>query len=287
MSFLSDFAQKTGLHKRASRYLRKLNYSRRISINGAEVFIPHIRGIACPYTEPWMTGLLDKLLKEQPGAILDVGVNVGQTLIKVKALDRQRQYIGFEPNPVCVFYVQELIKRNQFQNCTLIPVGLFTEDTVMALDLFSHDVADSAASLIDNFRPRDQVHSRVFVPVFRFDGLAKLVGNHTIGLVKIDVEGAENEVIKSLLNLIRRDKPLILVEILPVYQSTNAFRIERQDELERMFAEVGYSILRVQKTSDNKFAGFKRIDKIEVHSDIDLCDYVIAPNERLERLQIA
>jgi tRNA G46 methylase TrmB len=133
---LGNLSRRTGIQWRVNWHLRRLNYSRKIHINGVEISIPSIRGIATDASEPWMVELLGKLLREQRGAFIDVGVNVGQTLVKVKALDQDREYIGFEPNPVCVFYVQELIKANKFKNCTLFPVGLFTEDRILSLDFF-------------------------------------------------------------------------------------------------------------------------------------------------------
>lgn len=281
---LSHLARRMGIQRSLSWHLRRVNFSRKISINGVEISIPSIWGITCEESEPWMTDLLGKVLQEQHGAFLDVGVNVGQTLIKVKALDQHREYIGFEPNPGCAFYVQELIKQNKFENCTLLPVGLFIEDGVLSLDMFSDDVTDSSASLINNFRPDHKIHSRVFVPVFRFDSLEKFASRESIGIVKIDVEGAELEVVKSLLKIIQRDKPLILLEILPVYSDKNSFRMDRQDELEKIFADTGYAIYRVEKTSADTYSGLKRVEKIGIHSDLTQCDYVIVPNEQLTRL---
>ena len=274
--------------KRAKNYyLKKPNDSQKIRINGVEISIPSIRGITCKASEPWAIDLLCKILHEQRGAFLDVGVNVGQTLIKVKALDQHREYIGFEPNPACVSYVQTLIKKNDFENCTLLPVGLFTENCILTLDFISGDVADPSASLIDNFRPDHKIHSRIFVPVFRFDSLANLMSGKCFGIVKIDVEGAELEVVKSLLKLIRRDKPIILIEVLPVYSDKNAFRKTRQGELEQIFSDIGYAILRVEKTSADIYSGLRHIEKIGIHSDLTQCDYVAVPSEQRTKLQMA
>ena len=250
------------IHRRIKWFMRKFNYNRRIYINGKKISVPSIRGITCNVTEPWLTDLLGKVLQEQNGAFLDVGVNVGQTLVKLKALDPNRKYIGFEPNPVCVYYVQELIKENSFENCTLFPVGLFIEDCVLPLDLFSDYVASSTASLINKFRPDHRVHSRILVPVFRFDSLAKLVDFKSVGIIKIDVEGAELEVVQSILELIRRDKPIILIEILPVYSEENAFRKNRQDKLEQIFTDTGYIIIRVEKTNTDNYSLLRCVEKI-------------------------
>lgn len=225
-----------------------------------------------------MTDLLAKVLRKQPGVFMDVGVNLGQTLVKAKAIEPAREYLGFEPNPLCVSYVQNLIRENRFENTTLVPVGLFTENRVLGLDLFSESGTDSAASLISGFRPGEKIHSRVFVPVFAFDSLAELFGEKTVGVVKIDVEGAELEVIKSLMNVIKRDHPVFLMEVLPVYSEENIFRKTRQDELESLFKNEGYRIFRVRKNESGRFSSVDPIEEIGIHSDIGMSDYVIVPS---------
>ena len=282
---LGDLAQRTAFQRGIKWYQKKINYVKKVRINGAEIRIPSIHGICCNPTEPWMIDLLANVLQKRSGAFLDVGVNVGQTLAKVKALDPDREYIGFEPNPTCVSYVQNLINANAFKNCTLIPVGLFSKDCVLSLDFYSDHPEDSSACMIDNFRPDNKIYSRAFVPVFQFNSLTSILTEKSVGIVKIDVEGAELEVVKSLLDLIRRDKPIILIELLPVYSNDNTFRKDRQDELEQIFADIDYAILRVEKTASNTYAGLNRIDEIEIHSDLSRCDYVILPSAQLLELQ--
>lgn len=281
---LGNLARSLSIRRRVNWYLRRINYARTLRIRGVRIKAPSIYGIACRQSESWMVDLLATVLDQRPGAFLDVGVNVGQTLVKVKAIDPDREYIGLEPNPVCVFYTQNLIRWNAFERCTLLPVGLFTHDSVLALDLFAEDdVADSSASMISHFREDSVVHSSVFVPVFRFDSLAKILGDTVVGVVKIDVEGAELEVLKSLLQLIRRDRPAILIEVLPVYSQDNTFRRERQDELETLFADAGYALHRVGKTSSGAYAGLEPIEAIGIHSDLTKCDYLALPRGQMAR----
>ncbi|UEM06789.1 FkbM family methyltransferase (plasmid) [Skermanella rosea] len=282
-SVLGNLSRKMGVKGRIDWYLTKLNYRRTVSLNGVELRIPAIRGVSCDISEPWMSDLLRKVLR-QPGAFLDIGVNVGQTLVKVKSLDPDRDYVGFEPNPVCVAYLQELIRDNAFANCTIVPVGLYTEDGVLALDLFSDSATDSSGSLIENFRPDHKVFSTVLVPVFRYDAVDRFVKSDRVGIVKIDVEGAELEVVKSLYAMIRRDRPIILAELLPVYSERNAARKSRQDELERILSDLGYAILRVEKKADNTYSGLRHLAGIGIHSNLDQCDHVLVPRERLGEL---
>ena len=53
--------------------------------------------------------MLENLLKKKNGAYLDIGVNIGQTLMKLKSVNPKIEYIGFEPNATCVHYVNKLI----------------------------------------------------------------------------------------------------------------------------------------------------------------------------------
>jgi len=110
---------------------------------------------------------------------------------------------------------------------------------------------------------------------------ADILGDKCVGIIKIDAEGAELEVVRSLLELIRRDRPILLLEVLPVGSDKNTFLKSRQDEVEEIFSNIGYEILRVEKTASDTYRGLKRVVKIGVHSDLTQCDYVIVPETQL------
>lgn len=265
--------------------LKNVIFGKTIKIKGQKIKIPVILELSCNLTETWMIGVLEKLLTERKGAFLDIGVNLGQTLVKVKGIELGRKYIGFEPNSACVFYVKQLIKDNKFEDCTIFPVGLFTEDNVLSLECINNTEVDSSASLIKDFRPDRVIYYKILVPVFRFQSIAKLLNIDEVGIVKIDVEGAELEVVQSLYQVFRDDRPFVLLEILPIYSSENLTRRERQEELERIFNELSYVFFRVEKTVDGTFMSLKRIEKIEVHSDLSRCDYVVVPHELVANIQ--
>lgn len=283
-NLLRSILRRTGVNRGLKSLQKRFNYSKTITINTTKIITPTIYGKTCLLSELWMVELLEKLFQSCEGIFVDVGVNLGQTLIKVKALDSDREYIGFEPNPICVWYSSNLIKLNFFTNCTIFPVGLFTEDSVLSLDFFSDDDTDSSASLITNFREENKVFTKVNVPVFKFDSLSSFFENKVIGVVKIDVEGAELEVLQSIQELFYKEKPIVIIEILPVYSEDNAFRRARQEKIESLFMKAGYILLRVKKTTTNQYAGLSQIEQIGIHSNIDMCDYVAIHRQRLETL---
>ena len=93
--------------------------SARVNYFGLNLKVPLIHGLGAGYLVPaddWMSKCLSIFLTNKKGAIVDIGANIGLYMVKLKALDSQREYYGFEPNPVCNFYTQELISANQFQH---------------------------------------------------------------------------------------------------------------------------------------------------------------------------
>jgi FkbM family methyltransferase len=276
--------RRTGLHQRISWYLTKLNYRRRVTVKNAEFVIPHIHGIHCNLTETWMTDLLAVLLPGRAGVFLDVGANVGQSLLKLKAVAQDIAYVGFEPNPSCASYLEQLIRANSFSNCTVVPAGLYTKDTLLMLNLFSSDETDTTASIVEGFRPGHNITAKQIVAVACYETVEAAMGIGEVGTIKIDVEGGELEVIQSLLAVIKRDRPYVLLEILPAYSADNTFRVERQTRIETLFKELGYQFFRVVKSPDDSYSGLSAIDTVGIHGDLTQCDYVLAPGELTSHL---
>jgi FkbM family methyltransferase len=71
-----------------------------------------------------MVDLQKGLMTARKGTFVDVGMNLGQTLLAAKAIDPARHYIGFEPNPHCFAYCEQLTQLNQLPNVSLVPIGL-------------------------------------------------------------------------------------------------------------------------------------------------------------------
>lgn len=285
----------TGAMRRAARmvglaslihYARThINFTSLGSVHGRQFKIPNIYGMRLRPSEPWMAQVFQRVLPLSPGLFVDAGVNVGQTLLKLRALDQGRPYLGFEPNPMCVLYVQAMIKSNRFANATLVPAGLFEQDDVLKLNLFSEDGTDSTASVIRDFRPESPVASQMLVPVLKWNTVERALGCQKLGVVKIDVEGAELEVLRTLKLAIERDRPLVFIEILPVYGMQNASRLVRQEQIETLFAELDYRLVRIRRDTSGNFSHFSVMQApIGVHSDRELSDYLVAPSELVDRL---
>jgi FkbM family methyltransferase len=274
MLFVARACRRLGL-------LPHLNLTLATKINGRSFRVP-LRGnlgfVNLTISEPWMTALLLKLESfiRQPDALfVDVGVNIGQTLLKMRSVLPDLPYVGFEPNPSCVSYVAELIAANSFENATVFPFGLFGRPAVLTLQLYSEDRHDSSASLIPDFRGGSaNLMQKLNVPVFP---ISSVVLDRSATFVKIDVEGAELDVVEAIEPVLLRDQPLILMEILPVYHAANHSRLDRQRRLEQFFSALDYQCCRVRKTAADEFDFLEPLASIGIHSDLKLVDYLWIP----------
>lgn len=265
---------------RRTGLLPRLNFRVSARINGLRVTVPIREGIGMNLLvqdEPWMHPLLVKLLHHFPGTFIDVGVNLGQTLSKVRSIEPLRTYVGFEPNPVCIHYSQELAHLNGFADARVVPAGLSDHDGLLQLELHTANMADSAATVVSDFRPGSEVFRKLIIPVLRFDSAARDLSIGPIGIVKIDVEGGEREVLLGMEERLRTERPAIVIEILPV--GKQALRLPRQQDVEAFFERTLYCLHRIHARDGDLH--LESLDgPISVHDDQALSNYLALPAER-------
>lgn len=266
------------------KILRRLNVLRFINItvrhsDNRAIHVPIVAGLGYEHLfneEPWLDRVLGKVLaKTTDTMFVDVGVNIGQTLIKVKSIDAGRQYVGFEPNPACLYYLDELLKRNQFQSSVIYPVAVAGNTGFSELLFFHKSQTDSTASMVHGFRPQHLQQKKIAV----MDGtiISALFEKSTIGILKIDVEGGEPEVLEAFAGVVVRDRPLIICEILPVYDRSNRFRLERQERLVNCIHSMKYRMFRIHADGS-----YESVDNPGIHSEVELSNYICIPKERVE-----
>lgn len=172
--------------------------------------------------EPQFVELLRRLFAERAGAFIDIGTNVGQTLIKSLSVDPTRRYIGFEPQIDCCFYIDRFIKDNGLSMASILPLAL--SDTNGLLQLYSNSDRDEMASTLPGSAARSQwVAARIG------DEVLDELGPSAISVIKIDVEGAELSVLRGLSKSLGRWRPSLVFEQLPNFVGERRTRIPSAD----------------------------------------------------------
>lgn len=265
--------------------LKYINTNSSKTINGITIKIPVVAGNGYQnilVSENWAIELYKRVLSVTEGAFIDVGVNNGQTLIKIASLDKSRTYLGFEPNPVCYNYTRALIRKNNFSQCILFPVGLFNENTV--LPIFHDTEYASGASVMPKFRKNMSPYKTIQqVALMRGDEILQKQNLENIAFIKADVEGAELEVVEGLQQTIQKYLPVILLEILPVYSledENGKYRYNRQQKLIALLKEMNYIMFLI----DEKNISLKQLEEIEVHGDMGQTNYLFTTAGNKEKI---
>lgn len=262
--------------KRLARNL----YFRKIRVSGRTFRLPLVVGLGVQHvdaSEPWMIDVLCHLRDQIKGVFVDVGANVGQTLIKTMAV-LDNPYIGFEPNPACACYLNMLVQANGLHNCTIVPAAVGGEVGVDRLALFSHRWTDATATLHPELRTmRAPVSYQHIAIVDLFETLRKLAIAE-VAMIKVDVEGGELEVLTSAEAGIRKYRPIILIEVLTV--STEE-RYTRLDKINDIVTSWCYRFLRIEKEG-GRLTGFKVLNRIASDENQKACDYLLVPSDRVE-----
>jgi hypothetical protein len=124
------------------------------------------------------------------------------------------------------------------------------------------------------------------VPVWRGDDALDLVGVTSISVLKIDVEGAELEVLRGFAGTIERLRPLIVCEILPERDAaviTDASvsvttLLERARAMTALLRDQGYRIGKIK--GDGAVREVPSIEHDLEFGDTDTFDFVFVPPDQ-------
>lgn len=237
--------------------------------------------------ELYQVEVLSRLSPFVEKGFVDVGVNVGQTLLCLKRAVPRAAYLGFEPNPACVTYVRRLVEANGFSDLTVVPSGLYREAGVVILESYWNTSTDSTASIVPQVREGARVRRRDTVTILSMDDVERSLGKVKVGAMRIDVEGGELEVVEGMVRLLDRERPVVMIEVLPVYHAGPSGRLSRQLQLEAEFRKIRYRWYRLMRNPDTSLKELQRIQEIGVHDKVEWSNYLAVPEEAVEQIEHA
>lgn len=192
---------------------------------------------------------IKKLIEEhtRPGsAALDIGAHIGtHTMSMAKAVGVTGQVFAFEPQRKLFRELVENLKLNRMLNVTPLRFAI-GEGDAMIVEMGKTATGNEGGTGIGS--GGDQVELRT-IDSFGF---------RRVSLVKIDVEGFENHVIRGAQETLARERPLLIVEILGgvVYDTATPEQRRMIDETKALIASLGY---RVERVGPHDYMGFPEI----------------------------
>jgi FkbM family methyltransferase len=201
---------------------------RSIEFDGMRLYHPLGKGggLGTKDFEPEFTEYLRRILTSDM-TFLDIGAYFGSYVLL--ASPRVKHVIAIEPHPDIVKVLRETISRNGLENVTVIEQVLFSHETMGALGPRNNFQVDSngplKATTLDAW------------------GLAPDV-------IKVDVEGAEYDVLIGGKDIIRDHRPVLLVEV-------HGRKIERfgytAKQVYHLLLDWGYDLTEVGRRHESCF----------------------------------
>ena len=206
--------------------------------NGYRMFlIPHDRGISTELRtfkvhEPLTTKILIKELKEGM-IVVDVGSNIGYyVILGSKLVGKKGMVVAIEPIPTNFRYLLLNIKTNHLSNVKTFNVALSEREGIIKM---INDNYSNWSRVLSN---EDQTIKPIKIEEVKAttgDILLESIDN--IGLIRMDVEGHEDYIIKGCREVIRKWLPDILIEV-----HSSLLGVERLQNLLYKFKQNGYLI---------------------------------------------
>lgn len=149
---------------------------------------------------------------EPEETFVDIGANFGLFTLQIARLQPQRRIVAVEPFPVIADSLERSIEANQFRHVSVLRTAL--AERVGEAELFVDQCNFGGHAL----RRRSSNNGEpVRVPMATFDAAidsAGLTDGGSIGVVKIDVEGAESKVVAGMTGFLDQGhRPRIICEV--------------------------------------------------------------------------
>lgn len=177
----------------------------------------------------------------RPGLAIDIGGSIGlwAVALGLEAQKRGGRVVTCEPVPHHVARLRENLALNGLQALVEVhPIALGAEQGTVSLRAGSADIADNAVITTEG-----EVHATA--PLERLDDYAAEHGWRDVTFIKIDTEGYDPHVIAGGAELIRRDRPVIVAELLRSRLATYGSTMDSVWEL--LVRELGYHCYRVER----------------------------------------
>jgi FkbM family methyltransferase len=151
----------------------------------------------------WSKEPFANLIRSLPPAptCIDVGANIGVTVLVAAAIRPDARIFAFEPVPSNARLLRQNLQENGIENCTVVECAVGHKESVVQMN---------------NDGPWASVGgegSCLSVPILTLDSyVAAELSDRRIDFLKIDVEGYEPNVLAGAAELIGRWRPLIFLE---------------------------------------------------------------------------
>jgi FkbM family methyltransferase len=183
------------------------------------------------YDDGWLYVLI-----HQSSSYVDVGCNIGTELLVSALDDPKRPMVAIDANPKALAIAAETLILNGLSNKTLFIPTLVGASDAEEVDFYTVGSGAAGSRYSSHSRSARTAGSHFLVRARTLDTILEEAKSE-VDLIKIDVEGAECDVLAGARSLCSRRRPRILVEMHALAERSMA---ENGESILSWCREVGY-----------------------------------------------
>ncbi|MEO9503618.1 FkbM family methyltransferase [Nonlabens ulvanivorans] len=152
--------------------------------------------------------LLEKI--ESDSVILDVGAYSGIYSLIASSYENVKHIYAFDIQDNCINRLEENLQLNNISNASIVKAACSNSEDIIEFYYYEEEgIMSSVAGIV----PKKMNNLKTSVNSIVLDSWSISESLKNIRLIKMDVEGAEQKTLLGMRDILRKDKPDILIEI--------------------------------------------------------------------------
>ena len=231
-------------------------YNFKIFASNKKNKISHALLKKCNFDDKSELELISKISKKNKIFLIDCGCNYGFYSFYTASLSTQNSVVAIEASPATTKDFEKNLILNKFSNIVLKNFAI--SDTDNTTVIFNESENDWESSLSHN---KFIQKKRTRIETQKIDTILK---DHEIDgyslLIKLDIEGHELQAIEGAKKIIKKYKPIIIIELSSYIFSTNK---KGSDYLKNFLKDFNYNIYNMENKLTNLDVVIKEINKLD------------------------
>jgi FkbM family methyltransferase len=232
----------------------------------------------CPYYQAELAWLKDQI---KPGdSVLDAGGNIGSVSIALSLAQPDANIYAFEPDPMNFSLFQMNLALNGCRNVSAFNLALGAEEGFIRFFRSPDNFGDHRTAKPKGVDLREVEFQQLSAPIQKvcaYSFLPKCFPGVEIDLAKIDTQGADFEILGSILPLLKTNSK-IAIEFSPYHIDSNGTSREQVEQLLSGFSSLikirpnAETIYELEETNQNALMNFydEQKDRYKTHFDLIL-----------------
>lgn len=142
--------------------------------------------------------------------IFDVGANIGTTSLFFSKLNTKSKVFSFEPHPDTFVKLEKNVGLNNFSNLNIYQLGL--GDTIDTVKIYEVNRKNRGMNRVMK-EDKSAIYPFKKIKINKLDNFMSEKNVKRLDFIKIDVEGLEYSVLKGGEKTLRKNKPIIILEL--------------------------------------------------------------------------